>query len=172
LVTISKDHFQRRGVALIVAISVLAILTILFVGLAASQQQARQTQVTGDTRTQVRRIARTGLDAAEAHLGRFNQATISPPSLDLDYPVDQGICHVFTRAVSPDDPVFSSGFLVHRPGDLVIQVRAALSEDPRAPGIQQTYLVNLQAAHPRCVRIEETLGPLTVSAATEEEGNG
>ncbi|MBN1868153.1 hypothetical protein JW916_12785 [Candidatus Sumerlaeota bacterium] len=160
-----RTSVRRRGVALVVAIAVLAILTILVMGLAASQSVARHHLARSDSERQARSLARTAFEAACAALASMPggpTAEIAPRS----FPADGDSFTVGMRpATSDDDPVYAGKFLKPRPGDVAVTVTATHKAGVYSLKITQTYLANVNPAHERRILLSEEVGAPTPAAA-------
>jgi len=160
---------RKRASALLVAISVLAILTILVMGLAASLQVAIGTSARLESRQHVGRLARLGFDAAMAALAGLAQGGAEEPawpqgSGQVQEGGAKGAFAFSLKPTQPDSvfggknaPVYGGDFLKHRPGDCLLTVLASAERGVRALGIERIYLVNASPAHPRRLLLEETV---------------
>jgi hypothetical protein len=162
---------RKRGSAVLVAISVLAILTILVMGLAASLQVAMGTSSRLESRQHVGRLARLGFDAAMARLaglaqGGAEQSAWAEGSGQVQEGAAKGVFAFSLKPTQPDSvfggknaPVYGGNYLEHRPGDCLLTVQASAERGGRTLGMERIYLVNGSPTHPRRLLLEETLPP-------------
>ena len=153
VLTLPSSLRFRRGMALVAAIAVLAILTILVVGLAASYNHAGHNSLRVEVRREVMTLSRSGLEAALALLAR-TQLPLQE-NLVVDYPVRERSCRIEARNVAPDDPVYDGRFLSHRAGDLSVTLTTAARKGRIGLRLEHLYLVNVDPARPRCLRLNE-----------------
>ena len=142
---------NQRGAVLMAAIAILAIMTILILGLAASQDYSYQGYLISKDRIGARRAAQIGLDAALAQI----TAALPNAPVERDVPIAEGKCHIAIRAAAASDAAYAGNFLKPRIGDCIVTIDSADAGKTRAVQMQQVWLVNAQA--PRRARLSETV---------------
>jgi Tfp pilus assembly protein PilX len=147
-------HDRRRGVALIVAIAVSAILTVLVVGLSASHSVARQGNVASMLGHQARVLARAGLDTAMVLLAQVPAGSAVPKRT---FTAEGGAYDVEIRPAGADEPAYDDQALAHRPGDAIVTVSAVARRGPHRRQVNQRYLVNASPDRARRVRLENSV---------------
>jgi len=155
-----KGASADRGVAILIAISVLAILTILVWSLAYSAGTAQQAQSAGFTRLRADHLARAGYDYAVAILGRMPGEL--PEAREMDLALEEGKCHIAAKPTRADDAVYSGKFLRQRPGDVLLTVTASVKSGAFVEKASHVYLVNVNPSHPRRLLYQEN--PSSVEA--------
>lgn len=155
----------RRGAALLAALSVLVILTILVSALAASLTMTRQTGAITRDHARLASASRTALEWAEARLAdQPATATLStdftelPPALSSAESLRYAL-----RRTTPDNEIYGGGFLAHRPGDTLVLVQAVGS---RAT-LGEKFLVNPLSQ--RRIRLRADLGQKTPTPGPARE---
>jgi len=150
-----RTHAPRhRGVAILIAISVLAILTILVMALGYSLDSSQHAQGAESAKVRGERLARAGFDYAIAMLGRIPGSLTEPREVDLA--LSEGECHIAARRAQAGESFYGS-FVHLRPGDVVLTVTASLRKGRPMLQVTQTYLVNLSPAFPRRLLCQESV---------------
>ena len=152
----------RRGVALLIAISVLGILTILAMGLAASQQVTRDLTANRSVRAKALRSAQLGLDIAIASI---------PKGLTKGHAAAQSDTPFSWRAqtASPDAACYATEYLAHRPGDMIVTVSGLAPTRKGSILAERQYLVNLQPGTERRVCLSETVSTERIGESISSE---
>jgi hypothetical protein len=153
---------RPRGVALIMAISVVAVLTILIMGLAASQQNAAQTRSMQAERHAALASARDGYDCAIGMLKNF----VGPltETREANYVVGRFDCRMEGRPAAPDEPIYHGAFVQFRKGDVHLTITTTTRGVSDSFSMVQEYLVNVNPTQERRLRLSESLGALVVDA--------
>lgn len=159
-----KPFPSRRGVAIIIAVSVLAILTIVVFGLAASLRFAADNETAGQNRQTAVSLINTGLDYGLGLLAQ-NPAEILGKTRVI--PFENAAVTIFCRQAVPGDACYAGKFLVLRPGDAILTIRVHHGKEPRITRLTQEYLVNATAGQERVVRIEERIAEKPVLAQAD-----
>jgi hypothetical protein len=143
-------------VAVLIAISVLAILTVIVMALAYSTGMARNDESRGARQLRASHLARAGLDYAVARIeaARGNAAGVDGLNLALQ----EGLCRIAAKPTTASDAVYSDSFLKFRPGDAMVTVRAAAGKGANSYEAVQTYLVNAGPGQPRRVLLKQETG--------------
>ena len=145
---------RRRGMAMIVAISVLAILTIIVMGLAASQRASRQLASIQQTKQKALELIRLGLDSAMVQLKKPGGSV--PPNA---YKTREGEFTLTAFAIDPQEELaktlYDGKYLQHRPGDTLLTVSASVLRGPRRLQMEHLYLVNAAEGRERRIRLDE-----------------
>jgi hypothetical protein len=144
----AKPGRRRCGAALVIALSVLAILTILVTALAASLQVAANRGASAQTRQKARQLIRLGLESARTQIAKG-----APGTLPSTFATPQGACELAVRAAAPGDATYESPLLAHRPGDYEVTVAATVRHATRNLRIEHVYLVNTSPNAARQVRL-------------------
>lgn len=148
----------NRGVALIIAISVLAILTTLIMGLAYSADQARQGELLSSTNDRAGHLTRLGFDVAVATLAATPSTAAA--AKDLDVTLQEGTCHVSLRPTAAAEPIYAGNFIKMREGDVLVKVLATIRKGAATQKATHTYLLNINPAHPRRILCEESISKM------------
>ena len=143
---------KRRGVALIIAISVLAILTIIVTGLAASHQAASAHNTHSADRQQALSMIRFGLGCAKSLLAHNPVELAGKPKI---VELERGKCVISAKIAEPANPCYSGRFIKPRPGDVIVTIQA---EGPRAASRTQEFLVNVSDTGKRVIRLADRAG--------------
>jgi hypothetical protein len=167
-----RSGARRRGVALVVSIAVLAILTILVMGLAASQSVASHSLARSDSERQARNLSRTAFDAACSAIAAMpGGPTVEIAPRAEPFRADKDSFNFGIRpTVSDDDPVYAGKFLRRRPGDAVVTVTATHSAGANTLRVTQTYLANADPALGRRLLLTEEIAaaaPVAPAAAAK-----
>ena len=141
---------RRRGSAMVAAISILAILTILLVGLAAVQRGAMISNAKVQSAQQAHRVARLAFDAAWAAFSKIPGGLAQPVPLKK-YLADPDSFGLAASLPKEDDPIYAGHFLKQRPGDILLGISAST----RRLRIEQLYLINTNPAHLRRICLKE-----------------
>jgi hypothetical protein len=143
---------KRRGVALIIAISVLAILTIIVTGLAASQQAASTHNTHSADRQQALSMIRFGLGCAKSLLTHNPVELAGKPKI---VELEQGKCVISAKIAPADDPCYKGQFIKPRPLDVIVTIQV---EGPRVASRTQEFLVNVSDTGKRVIRLVDRAG--------------
>jgi hypothetical protein len=148
-----RGFTARRGAALVAALAILVILTILVFGLAAMVDFTVANDARGAHRQDASSLARTGLQGAVSLL-ESNSQKILTDELILEF--ETGVCVVSVRPASADSHWYQNDYLQNRPGDVLLTVRATpVPKGRNAHSLQQIYLVNAQAPYKRVVLLKD-----------------
>jgi hypothetical protein len=143
---------SRRGVALIIAISVLAILTIVVMGLATSFEAARVQTSHSAAREEAASIIRFGLGHAKALLAHSPGELVGKEKVVT---LGGGKCVLSAKNAEPSNACYSGKFIKPRPGDVLVTIRA---EGAKALSLTEEFLVNVSGAGSRVIRRSEKPG--------------
>jgi len=143
---------KRRGVALIIAISVLAILTIIVTGLAASQQAASTHNTHSADRQQALSMIRFGLGCAKSLLAHNPVELAGKPKI---VELERGKCVISAKIAPADDPCYKGQFIKPRPLDVIVTIQV---EGPRVASRTQEFLVNVSDTGKRVIRLADRAG--------------
>ena len=141
--------WRRRGVALIIAISVLAILTIIVTGLAASLEAAAAHSAHSAGRQEALSMVRFGLNYAKSLLTRSPADLAGKPKV---LETDQGKCVISAKIAQADDPCYKGRFIKPRSLDVILTIHV---EGPRAASLTQEFLVNVSETGKRVIRLAD-----------------
>jgi hypothetical protein len=157
---------SSRGAVLMAAVAILAIMTILVLGLAATQDYAYQGYLVSKEKIGARRAAQNGLNAAIA------QMTAAQPTapLERDIPLANGKCRISLRPTVASDAPYAGNFIRPRIGDCLLTIDSADAGKTRAVQMQQVWLVNTQT--PRRVRLTETMKASAVETTSTATAKG
>ena len=145
---------SRRGFAILVAISVLTVLTILIFSLATVSDFTMRNNHRSKQDQQSHNLARTGLDGALQLLRKDTQTLLTS---EVRFALGTGSVVIYARPTSPDDDWYESAYFSQRPGDYFLTVRALPGpKGSRFNSIEQLYLVNVQSGNERVVLLKET----------------
>ena len=155
-----------RGFVLLIAISVLAILTILVFGLAASQDQARNRAALDNARHVAAELASVALDslgaapaAAQASATTATAAAAQPAAAgatEVSQEFPEGRFVAVSRPVAAGEPCYTPPLLAHRDGDRVVALCVSVPLKTALLRFTQVYLVNTTAEKARRVLLRET----------------
>jgi hypothetical protein len=148
--TSDQCRTSRRGVALLVAISVLGILTILAMGLAASQQVTRDLSANQNVRAGALRGIQLGLDVAIAGIPKG--LTEGRAAENADVPFSWR-----AEAATPEAACYAGEHLAPRPGDMMVTASGRSLTRKGSIVAERRYLVNLQPGTERRVCLAETI---------------
>jgi hypothetical protein len=157
-----RKQLSRRGVALMIAISVLAILTIITFALAASVGFASQTGKQSAQRHALQSASWFGLDTAKTLLSKSPDELIGKTrTLTLE----NGVCELSGTATKAEAAYYAYGTFKLRPGDVEVSTQVTLH-----PGQSDTqtrtyrYLVNVAPGTERVVVLPpQTTPPSDIS---------
>lgn len=164
---IPKKSFTKgiRGSAIIVAISVLAILTLIIMGLAYSAGASRQNEIRTVSKDRATHLARLGFDFALATLSKAPALT-GPQELKINLQADQATstsCRISERPAAPTDGIYAGKFIKPRPGDIIINIEAIVYQGAASQKATQSYLLNVDPAHPRRLLYDEKVSAMEFS---------
>lgn len=145
----------RRGVAILTAIGVLAVLTILVAALAASVDSSVRQYKVEASRSQAQSVAWFGLDTAKAMLAK-NPAEILGKTRKV--PLDGGECEIKAGPAQPNAPYFAAGSAIKpRPGDNEVSISVTLSG--KKPVLRHyLYLINVAPGTERVIALPVVKG--------------
>lgn len=154
----------RRAAALLAAIAVLAILTVLVSGLGFALGNRRIDSTRRQTRNALLRNGRTCVDMLLARLAQSGQASVAQGGFDLSMgeasqasaPMQISAAYVARSAVA-GDACYASPFLAYRQGDTLTTVTISAQRGRLRSGLEQVYLVNATASKRRRVRLSQRL---------------
>ena len=159
----------RRGFALLIAISVLVILTIVVFALAASHDVALNRLALGHARHQAEELAQTALDdlaaapataqtlpeSAAAALTATDLTTATAGTAPVRTP--EGAFYAAVRPARADEPCYAPPLLAPREGDRVAAVCVSVPLRPGYLHLTQVYLVNTTDERARRVQLRESV---------------
>ncbi len=147
---------RRRGMALIVSIAVLAILTLIVMALTASQTTERHLASLHQTKQSARELIRLGLDSALAQMRKNG-----PDLPKEDHSTDEGGFSISARPLDLEEgtakKIYDGIILKYHPGDALLTVIAAVPGGPSKLAVEHNYLVNVTPGRERKVRVNERL---------------
>ena len=154
---------RKRGAALLAAIAVLAILTILVGGLAMSQTQARDSNLRWNLKQDLQNAARACEDEALARLAAGEAAGFEGKlAFEMAAPLagkrgPKARAEYRVKSTEEANPIYGqSGFLAYRPGDALLEVTTRGRRARQVWEMRQTYLVNAGADSRRRVRLSQS----------------
>lgn len=148
-------HNQKtRGVALISAIAVLGVLTILLTALAFSQQTSLGQRAQSQSRDETEGMVRFALQASQGLLLRAPGRIIDNESR---FEFDAGLCVCTGRLARDGDSWYQSPWLARRQGDVHLTVRVEPSGN--LPAMTRRFLVNASPENRRIIPLSRQVTP-------------
>ena len=140
---------NRRGIAIMIAISILAILTMIAFGLAASVDFSGQAGRQAAIRHDLQRNAWFGLDTAKALLAKTpNEILETSKTLTLD----NGSCVIAAQPAKAEDTCYSNSAFKLRPSDTIVSVSVTVQiKKDESQTKQFRYLLNIAPGTERVV---------------------
>jgi len=159
----SAYHKPRRGAALLAAIGVLAVLTILVSGLAASQSEVRSASLRLQLKQELQNAARACVDEALARMSAESAEFAGDIEIEIQATTSGGrgykaIANYRAQPIAPDAPPYvRSNFLSHRPGDFMVEVTVRGRRGRHVWRMHEEYLLNAAPETSRRVRLSQRL---------------
>lgn len=150
----SKSPFTpspQRAVALLVAISVLAILTMLVMALVFSTETAQQMQRTANNQMRAEEIARSALGLTLTVLAKLPEPLAAPKEYTAQ--LADSLCRIAAAPADGASPLYANQFIQYRPGDTLIEIRVQDEKPGQSPERSFYYLVNAAPQHPRRIAL-------------------
>lgn len=149
----SKSPFApaQRAVALLVAISVLAILTMLVMALAFSTETAQQMQRIAENQIRTEETARSAIGLALAVLAKMPEPITDRKEYTAQLADSQ--CSIAAAPAPETAPWYANHFIQYRPGDILIEIRVQAAKPSQASEKAFYYLVNVVPQHPRRIAL-------------------
>jgi hypothetical protein len=146
---------SRRGFAVIAAIGVLVVLTILTMAFSASHFQAMHNCNGSHQRGSAYALARAGVDTATALLRKSPDKILGR---NVVYTAKGGEYRISAVQPKPEDAVYAGGFLKPRPGDAVVAVGVKIAGlSGYSYCLDRKYLVNANAAGARRLMLSSSI---------------
>ena len=172
--TLRPRHAPRatraRAVALVIAVSVLAILTILVMGLATAQRVTVGRAAGSHARQTALELIRLGRQSIQAQLAQG-----APVAEQVRFQAPEGDLVLSASEAAPDAPLYASSFLEHRPGDYLVTIRATVLLANHRLQLEHLYLLNASPSHERTLRLRQMIDtlerprPASQTAPADEE---
>ena len=156
---------SRRGVAIMIAISILAILTIIGFALAATVDFSGQENKQSALRHEVQSVAWFGLDTAKALLAKTPDEILGKSKT---LTLDNGTCAIAAASAKADAPYYANSAFKLRPGDVELSLVVTLQKKKSEPLIRNyNYLVNVAPGTERVVVLPPTINAKNSANSTD-----
>lgn len=152
---IKEPSHSRRAAALLIAISVVVVLTIIVMALSTSVRMRLNDYLQVSHRAEADATIRVGLDVAARKLAAAGAGpALNPLVLELE----DATCAIEAQPARKGDDYYVPGVMNWRPGDALVTIAAKPKDARRYPVIQHQYLLNVDQATSRTIRLSAGSG--------------
>ena len=150
---------SRRGVAIMIAISILAILTIIGFALAATVDFSGQENKQSALRHEAQSVAWFGLDTAKILLAKTPDEILGKSKT---LTLDNGTCAIVAASAKADAAYYANSAFKLRPGDielsLIVTLQKTVGTKKSEPLVRNySYLVNVAPGTERVIVLPPTV---------------